>query len=464
MKSNKILLSLLAIALLGFSACDGYLDINENPNVATRPPLDGLLATTSYGTAINQFSVADDYGAYFVQYLASPNESSTTDIYLETGYSSWGEIYGTMTDLFDLIKFGTEDEAEAHVGIARVLTAINLGLIIDSYDNAPYSAAFTGEILRPEYDNGENLYSELFGLLDQALVDFDSYDDLPALDADSDFIHAGDLDAWRKTISAIRARYLNHLSETDQYDPSAVLAAVDAAYASSADDADLETFQVRNPWAQVAVNNAALLLDGWLSEQFVDALNGTTYGVFDPRLPLLTDTTDVGTYVGTVNGAGRAGDGTAATESYLEITGAKSCPECPLDIISFTELKFIEAEAALQGGNDTRSRDAFVAGVTASMEEIGVPAEAITEYLEAAYPGLNIDADDIFREKYVALFLSPETWVDARRYNYAYEDFTLPENAALSTFPSRVQYPNSELDRNPNVPIVQLTDPVFWDR
>ncbi len=43
------------------------------------------------------------------------------------------------------------------------------------------------------------------------------------------------------------------------------------------DDAMLTAFEGLSPWNEVAVNNASLNLDGWLSTQFVDALNGTTY-------------------------------------------------------------------------------------------------------------------------------------------------------------------------------------------
>ena len=43
-------------------------------------------------------------------------------------------------------------------------------------------------------------------------------------------------------------------------------------------------FLERNPWAEIAIDNEALVLGGWLSEQLVEHLNGTTYGVVDPRL------------------------------------------------------------------------------------------------------------------------------------------------------------------------------------
>jgi hypothetical protein len=57
--------------------------------------------------------------------------------------------------------------------------------------------------------------------------------------------------------------------------------------------------------------------------------------------------------------------------------------------------------------------------------------------------------------------------VDARRYDYSYEDFDLPVNVnpdLNGEFISRLAYPDSEVSRNgSNVPDVSLTDKIFWD-
>lgn len=473
MKNSIFRTAALFTLLFSILACgDGYLDINDNPNVATRPPIDGLLANSSTETGLNQFRVSNGHVISFVQYTASPNVSGTADTYDEVSNGgAWSNLYDTMTDLYDLIRFGREQEAEGHVGIAQVLMAINLGLLADNWGDAPYTDAFTGTTIRPKYDSAEDLYTTLFSLLDEAEDNLNAFDGIPSIRAGADFIHGttdGDeVGPWLKTIASLRARYLNHLSETDAYDPAAVLAAVDDGFESNADNATLAIFEVRNPWGQVAINNDNLLLDGWLSAHFIDALNGNTFDEFDPRLPFLTDTTEFGDYRGTVNGRGRVGDGTATTESYLESNRGPADVDAPLDIMTFSELKFIEAEAALAANNQGRANTAFRTAVRASFDQLGVSETARDQYLQDAYgdDAADIDIDDIFREKYVALFLSPETWVDARRYDYNYTDLTLAENAVLNAFPVRLQYPNTELDRNRiNTPTVTLLEPIFWDR
>ena len=458
------LFSFLVVLLVSGCGAD-YLNVNDNPNVATRPPLDGLMASAAQGTAANHQLVSNGHAAYFVQYLASPNPGSSTDIYDEvTNGSAWNSLYGTMTDLYDLVRFGEEDGLTRHVAIAKVLMAVNLGLVVDNWGNAPYSDAFAGETLRPTYDSDEALYASIFQLLDEALALMPAAADAPEIGSGSDFIYNGDLELWTKAAYALRARYLNHLSKTAQYDPAAVLTAVENGLTGYEEDAAVTVFSTRNPWAQVAVNNANLVLGGWLSQQFVDALNGQTYGTFDPRLPFLTNRNNVDAFVGTPNGEGRDGTGTETTESYLVTTGYFSMDDSPLDIITFAELKFIEAEAALATGNQQRADTAFRAGVTASMTEIGVAADSIAGYLGASYGTAAVTVDDVFREKYAALFLSPETWVDARRYNYGYADFTLPPGATLPSYPLRVLYPDTETNRNAaNVPDVTMSTPIFWD-
>ncbi|MBL7473664.1 SusD/RagB family nutrient-binding outer membrane lipoprotein [Robertkochia sp. 1368] len=457
------------VAALVLSGCDNYLDINENPNAATQPPLDGLLANTTYNSGINVYRFGGTT-SFYTQYLASPNEASATDIYERINTDgTWGGIYNMLSDLSDMQSLAEEGESVHYAGIAKTLTALNLGMGIDVYGDMPFSEALNFQSLFPGYDDQQVLYQEIVNLLDEAIADFNAENLGETVPASSDFIHAGDIEAWSRTAYALKARYLNHLSGTGSYDPNAVLNAVASAYASNEDDAQISEFQNRNPWGQVAVNNAGLILGGWLSEQVIDAMNGTTFGVFDPRLPLITDALPDGvTYRGTVNGEGRIGDGTVQEECYLTTTGFYSSDDSPLLMVTYAEVKFIEAEAAFRAGNSDAAYAAYLEGIAAHMDKLGVSVADRDSYL--ADPAVGVGAsgltlDLIFKEKYVAMFLHPESWVDARRFDYGYQDFTVPTNNELGTnFILRFDYPDTEYLRNPdNVPTVDLTTPIFWD-
>jgi len=191
--------------------------------------------------------------------------------------------------------------------------------------------------------------------------------------------------------------------------------------------------------------------------------------VFDPRLPQIATLTKFGDYRGTRNGAGRIGTGTDDEESYLSVTGAYSKINAPLPIVTYAEMKFIEAEAAFRSNDKHRAYEAYIAGIEANMEKVGVDAASAENYVNDGTVSVgesNITLDLIFKEKYVAMMLNPEAWTDARRYDYQYKNFTLPQGAALTTFIRRLDYPQVEISRNgANVPAVGGQDErLAWDK
>lgn len=467
MKSIHTILYIALFALLA-TGCKKVLDINDNPNQAVVPPMNGLLASTTYFTAYNLYRTGNTT-SYFVQYLASPNANGASDTYEVTDYTStWKALYDNMTDLHDLIAQARSAGADYHVGAAEVMMAINLESLNDMWGAVPYTQAFNTSFLQPAYTPDDSVFLQCIALLDDGIARLKSTTSKYELDATKDLIHSGKPAAWIKTAYTVKARLLNHLARKANYDPAAVLAALANGYTDNADDAQLVRFQSLSPWNQAAVNNVNNLLDGWLSAHFVNALNGNTFGVFDPRLPLITDTTRFGDYRGTVNGAGRVGSGTNREECYLSQKGFYSKPGAPLLVATNAEARFIQAEAAFRSGDKTQAYQAYLQGITVNMNKLGVDAARRDAYL--ANPAVGVGAANltlalILKEKYVAMFLHPEAWSDARRYDYQYKDFNLPVNAQLPTFIRRVAYPDSEKSRNgANVPSVTLTDKIWWDR
>jgi hypothetical protein len=465
------LLALTALLLGGTSSCkEDYFDLNTNPNQITNPPLSSLLTTTTQKTAYSAQRVAG-ITSYFVQYLASPSAGGLTDTYAITDYSgTWDYIYFALADLTDMKRTAQAQGASEYVGVADVMIAYHLNLLANMFGAAPFSNAFDASTLTPTYDSEETLYTTSLALLNEGLTELAKTDSRIKLAASNDLIHKGSTTAWIKTGNALKARMLNKISKKSSYSPSAVLEAVSKSYTANSDDAQMSSFLLRNPWAQVARNNAALVLDGWLSSQFVNQLNGTTYGVTDPRIEKITDKTVNGTYVGTRNGQGNVGgNNTTKDEVYISLNSPLTGETSPLLIVTYAEMKFVEAEAALRSGDQARAYTAYLTGIRANMDKLGVATAARDTYL--ANPAVAVGAsalslDLIFKEKYVVTYLNPEAWNDARRYNYNYKGFTLPLNAALTTFIRRVTYPSGEISKNGNnVPTeVALSTPLWWDK
>ncbi|MBF8965731.1 SusD/RagB family nutrient-binding outer membrane lipoprotein [Pontibacter sp. FD36] len=471
---RKIYRFALAFTLIGASlslqSCEDYFDLHENPNLVSNPPLNAMLSTTTHKTGLNSQRIAATT-AFYVQYLASPVAGNATDTYQEVDLTgTWDAIYLAMADIQDMKEKGIEEGATDYVGVANIMMAYHLNLIVDHWGDAPYTQAFDNTTLTPRFDSSQDLYAEALRLLDEGIVELNKTDSRIPLRVADDLIHGGNKPQWIRTANAFKARMLNKVSKLPSYDPTAVLTAVDNSYQSNADDAEMEVFEVRNPWAQVAISNTQLILGGWLSEQFVDHLNGTTYGIVDPRLTRITEPTVTGTFVGTPNGVGNVGtaSNTLRDEVYISITSPLTGETSPVVIASYAEMKFIEAEAAFRAGNRDRAYAAYLAGITAHMNKLGVPEGVRNAYINnpaVSVGAANLTLDLIFKEKYVVTYLSSEAWTDARRYDYQYADFDLPANAELTTFIRRVAYPQGESSKNPNTPNTPaLSEPLWWDQ
>lgn len=466
---NKLYTILGAGILLTASACESFLDVNENPNNPEDAPISGLMTNSTYETALNVQRIGSATSNY-VQYLASPNPATSSDTMDPVNFSgTWFSLYNVMTDVNEIIRKAEESGANHYLGAGQILMALNLGMTVDIFGDVPFSESFNFETVTPAYDSDEQLYQQVLSLLDQGIANLQGETAI-SIGAD-DFIFGGDIDKWIRFGNSLKARFLLHTKETSTYNANEVLAAVSAGFQSNDDDAAVTFFEQRfNPWAQVAINNSNLLLGGWISEQFVQALDGTSYPTVDPRLPLMIGTTDGGEFIGTVNGAGRGDAPEQGARSTLIPGQFYTSTTSPLLIATYAELKFIEAEAAL-ASDPARAYAAYLAGIEAHMDMLGVSEEDKAAYLadESVSVGAgSLTMDEIMKEKWVAMFLHPETWNDARRFDYAYKDMTLPENLnpeLNGNYIRRLAYPDSEVSRNGNnVPNVTLLDRIWWDQ
>lgn len=469
----KLILTASLLSILFLGGCEDYLDINDDPNNPVSAPILGLLTNATFETAQNTYRMGS-ITSFYVQYLASPNTASSTDTQEPLSFGTeWFRLYDVLTDLADLERLAEEEGATQVLGMAKILKAYNLALLVDAWGDVPYSEAFFAETLNPSYDSQSALYDEIFTLIEEG-IDVLLQPNSSIIAGSEDFIYGGETGLWVQFGNSLKARYLNHLSKQSSYDPNAVLTAVDNGFLSYDDDAQVTYYDEEvNPWASVAIDNAGLILGGWISEQTVEHLDGTTYGVEDPRIGLLIGTTDEGEYTGVENGAGRGNAPESGAFSTLTTGNFYSARTAPLVIASYAELKFIEAEAALRASpaQSERAYQAYLEGIEAHMDKLGVDQVDKNDYLSNASVAVgsgSLTIDDVMREKYIALFLSPETWVDARRYDYYYKDMDLPANLNPDLggqFIRRLVYPDSEEQRNgENVPDISLSDRIFWDQ
>ncbi len=425
-------LAILAVAAVGFTACsDAWLeDYKLDQNRPSDVSMEVLLPSAQAAYGMTQGDVLPRLTSIFMQQMTGTDRQSLAhNRYAQIGEGDfntpWNNSYaGGLYDLKLIEEKAEAAGASAYVGVAKIMTAMYLGVLTDHFGDIPYTNALQGaDNLKATFDSQADIYTTIFTLLSDgkdALAQPSSV--TPGGD---DLIHGGDLAAWAATADGLRARHLNHLSKTSQYNAANVIAACDDAlnagvYCTIGFEAALN----QNPWYQFTVIDRA----GYIS-QF-----GTMYDMMeassDPRINLY-----------------RSAD-SLTMPAYGDATSA-------LPIVTPFEIMFVKAEAQL-AGSASDARATLEAAIESHMTWLGVDAGDIQAYV-AALPATT-DLELIMNEKYVAMFSSSESWTDWRRTGFP--TLSAPADANLSGMPRRMPYPEGEYLYNAdNVPMPLTSSP-----
>ena len=493
MKKNITKIMLIAILAIGVSACsDEYFDVNTPSGTALQEQLrmNDLLAPVIHSTLEGQRSAELSFGNYAQNFVSQGGGAAG-----ETQVGGlWNQIYLFILPNIKVIKEKSATEGAVHFSaVADILTAVNLGIATDTWDNIPYSQASQGqENLFPTFDTQEQIYTEIFALLDNAIAALQGDDNSGiSVSKGSDLIYDGDMEKWLRAAYTLKARYQLHLVNKGNVSPNDVLSTIANGFESN-DDNFLMFYDDKNinPWysGEILARNTGNFHHD-IASQLVSSMNGDYYpfksGVLtiDPRLPVFATNDDEAEWKGFVSGTlGLAPDGTNANTFFAK-DGYYTSIDSPLMLISFAEAMFIKAEASFLAnggtttstGTTTEAYEAYLAGINASMSMYGVNGADYMADTSVDVGEGNLMLNHIMKEKYINNFLNPETFVDLRRYDFSdtvFKGLTIRnEEDADGDYTGqwfrRANYPSSELNRNrANVEANQKTpvEPVWWDQ
>ncbi len=463
---NKILTITAVLSVSIFHSCsDDKLDeIGTNPNNPTEVPIKLLIPQVTVETA---FAVSGTdlawYSSVFVEHTTGVHgqletADKRTGINSTIGNNSWNSLYsGALANLKIIIDRGSEGGKEEGywnaVGIAKVLMAYNYSIATDLWGEIPYSEALQGKENRtPAFDSQESVYTGIQGLLDEAIADLQK-ESLTTVGVE-DFYYEGDADAWIKAAYALKARYYNHLSRKDpEGTANNVLAAIANAFQDNSESLVFNSFTTdatgEHPWFQESNDRSHHAV----SQTMYDIINN----LGDPRGDL---------WFGTISGVvAPAPNGTATTDqsgtTYSRASLTYVTATAPLPIITYDELKFLEAEANFRLNKKPEAYAAYLDGVEAALERAEVESDDITAYLAKSTVAVGADdltLENIITQKYVSfwLFQPIEAYNDYRRT-------MIPEmQNTVGPPPNRFPYPQDEIAANPNVPERSTQNKVWW--
>ncbi len=464
----KKLIAIIIIPVLLFTgSCKKYLECEtcltdpNNPSITT-PAL--LLAVGEVSTFASYEGQLARMAGVFTQHLAGTDFQfiafARYNINDNDVDNEWFQIYTDCLINLKLLVDEFGEENPWYRGMAKVLIAMNLGILTTSWGDIPWSQALQGiENLNPAYDSQESVYQAIQDLLTDAIADFGK----PAgenqlFPGTDDFMFGGDTDAWRRVAWVLKARYANHLSKRNPSgSASDAISFLNSAYAdgfaSPADDAKTIHGTAGNELNQwFSFNNSR---GGYLKmgENLVNQLIGTN----DPRLQFYADTDEDGGYSGTPIGS------TDVTTSNVGPYYASPTSSIPL--VSYVEAKFIEAEAKLRGNDPDGAATAHNEAVSTHIAQVTGSSDPAFEAANANETAGTITLEKIMTQKYVAMFLQQESWTDWRRTNIP---ALTPDPRAVTPnkeIPRRLVSPQTENVNNRNSPkVTNLELPVWWDQ
>ncbi len=432
----SILLIILPLLFLTTS-CDDWEELNTDPNkpIEVTP---GLLLPSAQGAfAYGMGGDISRYAGIMTQHFAGTARQWSLYNGYDLSESDFDNIWrfsvygGPLNDLQLLMQDAEATGSLHYAGVAKILTAMIMLNVTDMWGDVPYSQAFRGvDNFQPAYDSQQEIYATVHQLLDAGIADIGQASSVLSPGGD-DLVYGGNLESWAKLANALHARAYIHTSHFNGGAAQQALNALANGLASNDDDAQVgfgTSPTEQNPFYQFNDQRGDIQYLGGT----MDVLMGN---LGDPR-----------------RDAYFVGDNGLMGDFFGSETAAVA-------FFTYAEQKFIEAEALMRSGGDPY--DAFIAGIEASCNRVGIDGTAISDYIASVDPGRgNVTMDDIMTQKYIALFTQPESWTDWRRTGIP----ALSGNGGQD-IPRRFLYPETErLYNGANVPSATLLSKVWWDQ
>ncbi|HAH64512.1 MAG TPA: SusD/RagB family nutrient-binding outer membrane lipoprotein [Rhizobiales bacterium] len=446
------------VLLVGFlsltGGCQNFLDVNTNPNAPQT-----VTANLYLPAMLHWMVTAPQFDGRFVgrytQEWTLPGTSLSTwdrmgyDPSSDNGGEQWRDVYWSLGP--NLVDMNTKAEAEQRwdlLGVGQILKAWGWQAVTDLHGEIIIKEAFDPSRTTFDYDSQDFAYQEIQRLLDSAIVLLQRTDGAvdPTYLAKGDKIYNGDRTKWLKLAHGMLALNLNHYSNKTSYAPARVIAEVDKSFASNADDALMPYPGTspdnadRNFWGATRDN-----ITNYRQTLFVlHLMDSTQFGVVDPRMSRMLSPSPDGLYRGldpNVVGFGALDSlrrpnnffgypvrqGAGLSSRYLFSDKSK------IPVMTYSQLQFIKAEAALRMGDQGTALNAYTTGISSHIDFVNArnrddnqtPTQ-ITAAEKSAFlaspsvvPAV-LTLSHIMSQKYIAQWAwgHNELWMDMRRYHY----------------------------------------------
>lgn len=464
MKTIKYITIILAL----FSAAcskEALNEIDTNPNIISDAPLSALLPAaqmTVVQRVVGSLSIVSGYASEHTNFTgintATNLQVGTASSFSVSGGNNWTSGFQAIRYFNDIRNIANTQQRTGYAAIADIMTAYTMSLLVDAYGDIPFKEAGQEGIIQPKFDVAQDLYTEMQKLLDAGIQKCDQATTAVSRPGNDDLIFKGNMTLWKKTAWGLKARLLNRLSNVNPSESAQqAITAIGNSFAST------ENFTVTgyqsnpenaNPIANNFMNASTIVIADGIVTAMKSFLESNEDVLADPRANIWF--TKIGGRVVTPPTSRANTDVTLNGTLYSKPLYLQNRTS-PLPLLTYTELKFIEAEAQLRLSDNAKAYAAYDAAVRSAMAQSAIfnPTVALTPAQINTYlartkvlPGAGrLTLKDIITQKYIFLFVfqSQEAYNDVRRTGL----ITLndPDGTA-----KRFPYPADEITRNANAP------------
>jgi hypothetical protein len=437
-------LMLLAGAACFFQACTkDFVKLNTPPTSVTTVDPGLVLSKVQKDAAFSEgFEYPNNqFGSWIEQWAGGVLISSSR--YIEqSDVSTWDLHYTLLRNISqirnEILKGLDNDPAgRTKLAIAKIVEISVWQRLTDLFGDVPYSQTALGVAdvnTKPAYDSQESIYTSLITDIDAAIKQLNATD---AGYGAADFYYKGDIVKWQKYGNSLKLR----LGMRIRYANAALAqktvteAMGQPLLASNSDNATIPTYNnATNDNVHPILNQ---FLGGspdlkYLADAFVSKLVSTN----DPRLPRIVQPTVNSIRAGT---PAYRGIGVALTDdllktiikddystvSTLTFFNRAYSPAIPCMVMSFSDVSFYKAEAALEGWGATiaQAEGFYQDGVKAALAQDPFNVSTVPANFadQLSFTGLTKEQklEKIGSQKWIQLFgRSFEAFTEWRRMGY----------------------------------------------
>jgi hypothetical protein len=472
MKNSLKVLSVMMLGLVLISSCKkGFVEINTDPNGTPNALPQQLLGPAMVNTLTVNMLRNRNFNNELMQVTVDPGDSEGKvfryDIRRSLADNTWNGWYTQLTNFKDMYTVASQPLTfnKTYMGISLICQSWVYSLLTDTYGDIPYFESNKGreDILEPKFDKQKDIYLDIFKKLESADTLLRAAANVPG---NSDPVFNGNALKWRKFGNSLYLRLLMRLSgkaEVSALCISKIKEIVEtkaADYPIMAGNEDAAVLRWTGNGALTSPFIGNVREQDWralaISEFFINNLARWA----DPRLT--TNRWSIATYQGGFAGipSGYApGEGVGNRSYFLSTTSTTTLMNDPLtgNIMNFSELQFILAEAAakgwISGSAKTFYNTGVQSGITFWIPTFAIPIDTYLASGDIAWnEGASLDAkmEAIHLQKYYAMFFTDmEQWFEYRRTGHP----VLPKGAGLrnnGVMPARLPYPVYLQSANPD--------------